>query len=230
MQNEMLPIGKYTVRPAAMLLARILAKTAITPNQITAAGLVTGIISAALITFGQKYTIAAGGIVILLFWMLDMTDGQVGRLKNMCSDFGAWFDANTDQIVENLLYISISVGGYLHTNNTIYLLIGIFIFSGKFMYFQILLSRQSLLAKSNGKYGPALVESVKRDKHNLFISTFLFWCNYDVRIHFLSLCALINRLEYALIFYAVYFNFRWMMAYFYIIYNCRKENNSSVVC
>jgi phosphatidylglycerophosphate synthase len=218
MNGEVLPVGRYTVQPIARKLADILARTAVTPNQITATGLACGVLSAAMLTSSDKYIIATGGIFTLLFWILDITDGQVARLNNMCSDFGAWFDANVDQIVENLLYLSISIAGYLHTRNVIYLIAGIVIFFGKYMYFHVWLSRQNYLTKSNEHFAQVMAENIKNNKKNLFVAVFLFWCNFDVRIHLLSFCALINRPEYALIFYAVYFNLRWASAISYIIY------------
>ena len=120
MNGEVLPVGRYAAQPIAIKLAKFLAHTPVTPNQITTAGLACGIISAVMLTYHDRYIVAAGGLFMLFFWILDITDGQVARLKNMCSDFGAWFDANTDQLVENILYVSISISGYLHTKAIVY--------------------------------------------------------------------------------------------------------------
>jgi phosphatidylglycerophosphate synthase len=223
MNGEVLPVGKYTVQPIARKLADILARTAVTPNQITATGLACGVLSATMLTSSDKYIIATGGLFILLFWILDNTDGHVARLKDMCSDFGAWLDANTDQFVENILYVSVSISGYLHTKNIIYLLAGLAIFFGKYMYFYVWLTRQNILAKSVEHFAQVMTKNIKQNKNNLFISVLLLWYNYDIRIHLLSLCAIIGHLEYALLFYAAYFNLIWVVDSSYILYNRIKS-------
>jgi len=103
-------IFKGIIDPAG----RFLNRTGITPNAITLVGLAGTTIGAYIISQG-KMTI--GGIVLLLFVLVDVLDGTMARLRGEPSDFGAFVDSVSDRYAEfatfgGLLYYFLSQGNY----------------------------------------------------------------------------------------------------------------------
>jgi CDP-diacylglycerol--glycerol-3-phosphate 3-phosphatidyltransferase len=103
-------IFKGVIDPAG----RFLNRTGITPNAITLVGLAGTTIGAYIISQG-KMTI--GGIVLLLFVLVDVLDGTMARLRGEPSDFGAFVDSVSDRYAEfatfgGLLYYFLSQGNY----------------------------------------------------------------------------------------------------------------------
>jgi len=103
-------IFKGIIDPAG----RFLNRTGITPNTITLVGLAGTTIGAYIISQG-KMTI--GGIVLLLFVLVDVLDGTMARLRGEPSDFGAFVDSVSDRYAEfatfgGLLYYFLSQENY----------------------------------------------------------------------------------------------------------------------
>jgi len=95
-------------------LVRGLIKIGFTPNGITLTGLVLNIGVAVIFILGAEegnrgdfsYIGWAGGLV-LFAGLFDMLDGQVARLGNMSSTFGALFDSVLDRYSELVLFLGI---------------------------------------------------------------------------------------------------------------------------
>lgn len=95
----------FVINPFVRFLIRI----GVTPNMVTTVGLL-GNIAAAIIFVYAGYTardgnmnyglLTWGGVVIILFSLFDMLDGQVARLGNMTSTFGAMYDSVLDRYCE----------------------------------------------------------------------------------------------------------------------------------
>jgi CDP-diacylglycerol--glycerol-3-phosphate 3-phosphatidyltransferase len=95
-------------------LVRGLIKVGFTPNGITLTGLILNIGVAVIFILGAEegnrgdfsYIGWAGGLV-LFAGLFDMLDGQVARLGNMSSSFGALFDSVLDRYSELVLFLGI---------------------------------------------------------------------------------------------------------------------------
>jgi phosphatidylglycerophosphate synthase len=86
-------------RPVSIALSRRLARTNVTPNQITAASILVGIAGAALIA-GRSYGTCLLGIGLAWFSaILDGCDGEIARLKLLSSEAGRQFDLFGDRVV-----------------------------------------------------------------------------------------------------------------------------------
>ena len=82
----------------------------ITPNIVTTIGLLGNLAAAVIFgyagyictdgQFSQWWLITLAGAVIILFSLFDMLDGQVARLGNMVSRFGALYDSVLDRYCE----------------------------------------------------------------------------------------------------------------------------------
>lgn len=89
-------------------------KIGITPNIITTIGLVLNIFAAAIFIYagmngerGDFSYVGWGGAVILFAGLFDMLDGQVARIGNMSSRYGALYDSVLDRYSELIVFFGI---------------------------------------------------------------------------------------------------------------------------
>ena len=99
-------VSRYLNRPISRPLARALSSTAATPNALTGTTLLLAIIAAGMLAAGWNI---AGGIGIQLVSVVDGVDGELARLKNMATRFGAVFDAVTDRYADALMLAGMTV-------------------------------------------------------------------------------------------------------------------------
>jgi len=95
-------------------LVKLLIKLGITPNVVTTIGLVINIIAAIVFIIGAEYGVLGdlsyigwGCGLILFAGLFDMLDGQVARLGNMVSSFGALYDSVLDRYSELIMFLGI---------------------------------------------------------------------------------------------------------------------------
>ena len=84
------------IRHLSYFLTTHLLKTAITPNQITLLSLIFGLLCGACFISGSHFFQIAGAIFFILSYVMDNCDGEIARIKNMSSEFGAKFDDIVD--------------------------------------------------------------------------------------------------------------------------------------
>lgn len=95
-------------------VVRVLIKLGLTPNVVTSIGFVLNIGVAVIFILGAeegnrgdlRYVGWAGGL-ILFAGLFDMLDGQVARLGNMKSTFGALYDSVLDRYSELIMFFGI---------------------------------------------------------------------------------------------------------------------------
>ncbi len=98
------------VRHLSYRLTPILLKTPITPNQITTISLLLGLICAACFTQGNWIAGVIGGLLLVASYTFDNCDGEIARLKNMSSEFGAKLDDMSDWIVDASFFAALGYG------------------------------------------------------------------------------------------------------------------------
>jgi phosphatidylglycerophosphate synthase len=114
--------GKMTTRKKLQLsiykiinpLVRLLIKAGLTPNMVTTIGLLLNIGVAIIFISGAEEGrrgdlsyVGWAGALILFAGLFDMLDGQVARLGNMSSPFGALYDSVLDRYSELILFLGI---------------------------------------------------------------------------------------------------------------------------
>ncbi len=98
-------ISKYANRKASEPAARLLAKTRITPNQITWAAFGIALLSFISFVFGQNII---GGLLVQLSSIVDGIDGSLARLKGMTSAFGGFLDSVLDRYADILIVLGLT--------------------------------------------------------------------------------------------------------------------------
>jgi phosphatidylglycerophosphate synthase len=93
---------------------RFLIRIGFTPNLVTTVGFLLNIVVAVIFIFGAEDKnrsdlsyVGWAGATILFAGLFDMLDGQVARLGNMSSRFGALFDSVLDRYSELVMFFGI---------------------------------------------------------------------------------------------------------------------------
>ena len=94
----------------ARLFVRPLVNTPVTPNQITALRLLTGLGACGCLAYGETPVIHWGAGLFVISNFIDHMDGELARLSGRTSRFGHLFDIYSDVIVHILLFVSIGIG------------------------------------------------------------------------------------------------------------------------
>jgi len=97
-------------RPVGRPLARWLSRTWVTPNQISVASIVLGVIAGGLFGVGRSEWAIAGGLLFQLSAVLDCVDGDVARIVFKESPLGKWLDLIGDQVVHVSVFAGIAIG------------------------------------------------------------------------------------------------------------------------
>ena len=108
----------------------LLAKTPVTPNQITTLGMFFGILGSLLFLKGDYYSILIGTFLFLICYILDNCDGEIARIKDMRSIFGMRYDTFVDWIVHAVFFICLGWGATSVTGKEFWLWAGMLATSG----------------------------------------------------------------------------------------------------
>ncbi|MER6352694.1 DUF5941 domain-containing protein [Streptomyces sp. NPDC001634] len=100
----------HFISPYSRYIARWCARRGLTPNQVTTASLLTALIAAGCAATGTRVGFVAAGILLILSFVLDCTDGQLARYSLQYSTLGAWLDATFDRVKEYAYYAGLALG------------------------------------------------------------------------------------------------------------------------
>jgi phosphatidylglycerophosphate synthase len=113
-------MARWFDRRLSWRLSYRLARTAITPNQVTLANTVLGLLSAFLFASTGYWTRVAAALLFLVSTTLDGVDGELARLKMTETRFGAWLDVVTDNVVHVAIFTGMVAGCYRASGSPAY--------------------------------------------------------------------------------------------------------------
>ena len=99
-------ISKYVNRRVSEPITRLLAKTRLTPNQVTWGSFVIAVLSFVSFILGQNII---GGILAQLSSIVDGVDGGLARLKGMSSTFGGFLDSVLDRYADIFIVLGLTL-------------------------------------------------------------------------------------------------------------------------
>jgi phosphatidylglycerophosphate synthase len=102
-------INTYLIRPVAGWIVRFLYPTPVTPNQVTIAAIVAGLLAAGSLGFKTSAGVIMAGLLIELKDILDSADGQLARAKHMFSRRGRFLDSLGDVFVNAALFTGVII-------------------------------------------------------------------------------------------------------------------------
>lgn len=106
-------IAPYLNRPLSIRLSWLLAHTPITPNTITIVSFAIALIGAWLFTRQAYLPVLLAGILIQVASIIDGCDGEIARLKELGSRFGALLDTLLDRYADLAIAAGITYGFWL---------------------------------------------------------------------------------------------------------------------
>ncbi len=114
-------ISRHINRKISDPIARMLARTRLTPNQATWGA--TGIAVLAFVSFVMGQNIL-GGILVQLSSIADGIDGKLARIKGMTSAFGGFFDSVLDRYADALIVLGLILWSLSHESYSQIWLVG----------------------------------------------------------------------------------------------------------
>ena len=114
-------LARHLDRRLSRLISGRLARTGVTPNQITLSNVGIGFAGAFLLSRGSYWSQLVGSLFFLLCVVLDGVDGEVARLKLKESVFGHYLDIITDNLVHVAIFVGIAIGLCYETGDRRYL-------------------------------------------------------------------------------------------------------------
>lgn len=212
------------LRYAAGFVAQLLAKTKITPNQITVLNFV--IFTPLILYFFIKGTYLDNLIALFFIFVqmiFDLCDGLLARMKSLGSEFGAFLDSSLDGVLQGLIFISVIIGTIRITGDWQWLIPGLIVLFGQSMANCMGLRYEKEFdfdaycgsQEFSQMFSPAkkiswldffLKNIIVPSKH-IFI--LFFTCRY-----LLVLGIIFNRLDLFLIIFGITINIRWLSMYF----------------
>jgi 1L-myo-inositol 1-phosphate cytidylyltransferase / CDP-L-myo-inositol myo-inositolphosphotransferase len=115
------PLARYVDRNISWRISKRLARTSITPNQVTIANTMVGLLSAYLFAAPSYWLRLIGSLLFLFSITVDGVDGELARLTMTESKFGGMLDVVTDNIVHVAVFAGIFWGCYRNSGDSSYL-------------------------------------------------------------------------------------------------------------
>jgi hypothetical protein len=100
----------FFVSPYSRYIARWAARRGLTPNQVTIASVLIGLLAAAAFATGERWGLIAGAVLLQLSFTTDCVDGQLARYTRNFTKLGAWLDSVFDRTKEYLAFAGLAIG------------------------------------------------------------------------------------------------------------------------
>jgi phosphatidylglycerophosphate synthase len=118
---QLLPLTRHLSYPLTLFLLKL----PVSPNQVTALSLAAGLAGAWCFSLGTREAGVIGGLLLIACYTLDNCDGEIARLKNLSSEWGAQFDDIADWLVDGAFFAGLGYGVSAATGEAIWLWFGL---------------------------------------------------------------------------------------------------------
>lgn len=195
-------------RHFSVYITSMLVKTRITPNLVTSFSLILAFIAAIFYYKADYVSLVIGTIILNISIVLDYVDGELARYKKLSSAFGAWWDSVCDRVTEYVIFASLILGLYFKTNDSITLILGLFALTNLMM-----ISTVRSLTRLNFDF--------KQQKHEIHLGKKWYLAGADTFIILVTITALLNKVYYLLLIYAVLGIVIWVRQIYRTIINSK---------
>ena len=194
-------ISRLLNRRISIPISRQLARTSITPNQISFINLGIGVLAAGLAATGEYRHLVWSGLLFQLGSILDGCDGEVAKLTGQATPQGAWIDTLTDNLSYVAYCVGVTIGLYHRVGSPYVLATGSFatlsvVASLSLMY--ICLARHSA-SGSLLRFGDAAMQQARQGRGSVFhrlISRVEFMIRRDFFALLFFVLAVCDRLDW----------------------------------
>jgi phosphatidylglycerophosphate synthase len=208
------PFSRWYLRPLSGQLAAALANTQVRPWHVTLCGLLLAASAAGVLLVRPAWA-PCSALLVLAWWFCDRTDGQLARRQGSATPWGAWLDANIDELVDLGLHIALAAAAAAQGATWAWPLLVAFLF-GKYLLMyglQSPCSRQANFNTETQRHGGCATR---------LRTLYHFPGNADVRAHLLVLALLTGCFTAELALIAAYYNLRWMARYALVVGRDRR--------
>jgi phosphatidylglycerophosphate synthase len=115
------PLARYIDRNLSWRISKRLARTSITPNQVTIANTLVGLTAAWMFASPSYWMRLLGSLLFLFSITVDGVDGELARLTMSETRFGGMLDVTTDNIVHVAIFAGLFLGCYRESGSAWYL-------------------------------------------------------------------------------------------------------------
>ncbi len=231
------PISRWYLRPLAGWVAEGLCPTPVRPVHLTLGGLAVGLAATAVLWLRPEMAPWAG-LLVLGAWFFDRADGQLARCQGTASAWGAWLDANVDEVLDVTWHIAAASAAAHLAGSSLPWALAMAFLAGKYLFMHGLVGERAIRAERGGVGRPAPnghepapnghepapngstvvaglpTEPLTPDGGRGW-TRWLYHLpgNADVRLHLLVAGLLTGWLTAELALVAVYYNARWLLRY-----------------
>jgi phosphatidylglycerophosphate synthase len=207
--------NRHLCRP----FVRLLARTRVTPNQITLAGLAVAILGAFCFARGFYAAYVVGALLFFVSGLFDEMDGMIARIKFLESAFGTWFEG----FVDNATYLAVFAGmiiGLHRQFGSFAWQYGGALLLGSVLSFAVIACQRRLTTKRGRphEYAARMNQLMDADSSNpisKIVRQVHIFVKKGVLIHYLLLFTLIGRLHMFLWLAALGSNLTWILALYF---------------
>jgi hypothetical protein len=102
-------------RPLAFVFVLAVYRTSLTPNAVTVLATIVGVAAAIWMGIGSQPALVTAALLLILYDVLDCSDGMLARLQQTGSRIGRILDGAADYVVTVAFYAGIGVGFASHS-------------------------------------------------------------------------------------------------------------------
>lgn len=186
-------ISRHINRKLSEPMARLLAKTRVTPNQMTWASFSIAFLSFISFIFGQNIV---AGLLVQLSSIVDGIDGSLARRKGMASEFGGFLDSVLDRYADILIVLGLTLWSL--SNET---------YSGIWLAGLLAITGTICISYTRARISP--------NHRHLFDKGFQSLASRDIRLFLIMVGAVIGQAYFCLIVIAVLTN---VVVFYRLIY------------
>jgi phosphatidylglycerophosphate synthase len=217
-KTELGVIATYFNRKISIKITKYIARTNITPNEITGISFLIGALSSVLFSTGEYIYLIIGAILVQASFTLDCVDGQIARLKNLQTKFGDFLDSVSDITRNVLIVFGAAVGIFSHAED----------FLAQLTVFSAILGvimMDYVGVKKKNVFGQQLDLIDERIRYKLGSATLLRY-EEDTYLFLLTLGGLFNRMLNAMIIVAITTNVYWFVQLLLVHSRSSRDQNS----
>ena len=198
-------ISRHINRKMSEPMARLLAKTRVTPNQMTWAAFGIAFLSFASFVLGHNII---AGILVQLSSIVDGIDGSLARLKGMTSEFGGFLDSVLDRYADILIVLGLTLWSLSHET-----------YSGIWLAGFLAITGIICVSYTRARIGP--------HHRHLFDKGLKSVASRDIRLFLIMIGAIIGQAYFCLIVIAVLTNVVVFYRLIYMYRYLRQKDNQS---
>lgn len=150
-------------RPCGRVLSKLLIHTAVSPNFVSAASILLGLVAAWGFAVGSHASTVLGAVLLQLSAVVDCVDGDLARVLFKESALGKWLDLAGDQVVHVSVFAALALGMFRAGEGAVVLWLGASAVAGALISFGVVVRGMRSRSAGNGRLQALIDAATNRD-------------------------------------------------------------------